>query len=925
MHKHLKVLLLLIAAFAHLAVSADDGTTLQRLAEWVQKARGFNNEYTREKVYVHLDNNAYFVGETMWLKAYVLRASNLSPVTGLSRVLYVDLIDATGETIEQKLVRIDDRGQAEGEFELKAPVTSGYYEVRAYTRAMTNWDAEACFSRVVPVFRAKEKDADPSQLSIDMPDEEYDMVFGHKRPMDTGRNRALSVMFYPEGGNRIGGMQQRVAYKMINGKGNAVDDVLTVCRADGSTICESRPEIEGMGVFTLPDDIPAAEAIYVSAAGQRFDLPAVATDAHYALSAVSKEGSVAVNIRSDRTARPQLLGLLVSCRTRPCYFDTLSVYSGDDIELELPRSIFREGVNSIDLFDETGHSLCQRLVWNTPADTRTLQLSVRQNERIYDAFAPVAVELQLSDADGAAVSDASLSVSVRNADADVVAAPTTDMLTELLLSSEVRGYVNHPEQYFAADDDAHRAALDLLLMVQGWSADNLATVVGAETFELRQPVEDKLMLRGQVLRDNERHDPWPGLDLHLQMYSLEGASLESDVRTDKDGRFAFVSNVDFCGEWYAQITTKENVTDRRGNDKAKRRWSRVTLDRWFEPALCPISSEALVLVPPAFRSGDAAGDEYVGDADLFAWEDTIQRVVSRNLAEAKVIGRGKYRGLVGNRYTYNGGEAAGLRHSSFYINVARENERRKDAGRGEGTILDILEDATTRTLVRTDAKQMAKGEYDGWKEQIEQHMDRIAAQEYIEVDGSRFLVFPDGKQCEHNAPVIELNNRPCIFFLNNDLVGYGYRASQIIDDEDPASEFKSIVVMTERKDWQKFWPVGRETTCSERYDPYFDGRPYYGVFVYNRENPFRFYTKKGVDKRSVQGFSVPKKFYQPQYNGIDLPDENDCRRTLCWQPTLTTDKDGRASLVFFNSADAERLSISVRGVTADGRFVTYER
>jgi hypothetical protein len=36
----------------------------------------FSQAYTQEKVYLHFDNNSYFIGETIWFKAYVLLAEN---------------------------------------------------------------------------------------------------------------------------------------------------------------------------------------------------------------------------------------------------------------------------------------------------------------------------------------------------------------------------------------------------------------------------------------------------------------------------------------------------------------------------------------------------------------------------------------------------------------------------------------------------------------------------------------------------------------------------------------------------------------------------------------------------------------------------------------------------------------------------------
>ena len=41
--------------------------------------------------------------------------------------------------------------------------------------------------------------------------------------------------------------------------------------------------------------------------------------------------------------------------------------------------------------------------------------------------------------------------------------------TYLLLSSEIRGYVANPQYYFAGNDIGRAEALDVLMMVQGWT------------------------------------------------------------------------------------------------------------------------------------------------------------------------------------------------------------------------------------------------------------------------------------------------------------------------------------------------------------------------------------------------------------------------------------------------------------------------
>ena len=81
----------------------------------------------------------------------------------------------------------------------------------------------------------------------------------------------------------------------------------------------------------------------------------------------------------------------------------------------------------------------------------------------------------------------------------------------------------------------------------------------------------------------------------------------------------------------------------------------------------------------------------------------------------------------------------------------------------------------------------------------------------------------------------------------------------------------------------------------------------------------------GAESTDLRQRVHPRKFYALLYNGLDTPTPDDCRRTLCWRPDVTTDAEGHASVVFFNSADSQRLRISVRGITPDGRIIEYDR
>ncbi|MBX2895860.1 MAG: carboxypeptidase-like regulatory domain-containing protein [Cyclobacteriaceae bacterium] len=108
-----------------------------------------------EKVYIHTDKPYYYPGETIWMKAY-LNYSQPGLRDSLSKVLYIELIHASKEINQQKIVKIDD-GWAAADFVLPATLPAGNYMIRAYTNWMRNF-GEPCFSlKPVPVLNLNEK------------------------------------------------------------------------------------------------------------------------------------------------------------------------------------------------------------------------------------------------------------------------------------------------------------------------------------------------------------------------------------------------------------------------------------------------------------------------------------------------------------------------------------------------------------------------------------------------------------------------------------------------------------------------------------------------------------------------------------------------------------------------------------------------
>lgn len=158
--------------------------TTRRLESFVVNMNNFNRQYPQEKVYLHLDNTGYFMGETLWFKAYVLRADK-NKLTDISSVLYVELVDPTGEIISTQKVKIKN-GTASGYITLTDFLNSGFYEIRAYTRYMTNWDSGGIFSRVIPILNAPKQEGDYSDRTMD--------VFSYEKRLPNNRDEQVEEL-----------------------------------------------------------------------------------------------------------------------------------------------------------------------------------------------------------------------------------------------------------------------------------------------------------------------------------------------------------------------------------------------------------------------------------------------------------------------------------------------------------------------------------------------------------------------------------------------------------------------------------------------------------------------------------------------------------------------------------------------------------
>ena len=185
------------------------------LLSFAGAANRFSLMNPQEKVYLHFDNTGYYMGETIWFTAYVVNGL-LNRATDMSKVLYVELLSPEGRVLEQQKLKIE-QGRASGSISLSGSskvVVGGFYEVRAYTHSMLNWEG-TYYTRVFPVFDNPSERGEYRQRITLYPRSER---FPYLRPREE-KLKKLNVTFYPEGGELVQGVRSRIAFKAIDEMG----------------------------------------------------------------------------------------------------------------------------------------------------------------------------------------------------------------------------------------------------------------------------------------------------------------------------------------------------------------------------------------------------------------------------------------------------------------------------------------------------------------------------------------------------------------------------------------------------------------------------------------------------------------------------------------------------------------------------------
>lgn len=839
-------------------------------SRYFRYAQNFADAYPREKVSLHLDNASYYLGDTIWFKAYVVTAEQNLPTT-ISKPLYVELLDQLGNVVERQIIQLTD-GEGTGQIILNNTFFTGYYEMRAYTKWMLAFDNPSCFSRVLPVYRKRLSDEEtPRSIAT------YRMDASMKqRPKD--KEKKFTVRFFPEGGQLVKGISSIVAFEATSRDKGAADVEGTVVLPSGEELAHIRSLHDGMGYFEYkPEEKAGVAKIDYEGSTYQFDLPE-ALPQGYVLRIDNRREMLDITVARSSQAMKDTLAVFVSSQGRPYKCMTLDFEDELNCQFRISTKELPPGVQQISLVNLKGETLCERFCYVMPRSS--MLLACKTDHALYRPFEPVTCRIKVRDHLNRPV-QANLSVSIRNGVESDFREYDHSIYTDLLLVSDLKGYIHQPGFYFENQSAERFKMLDVLLLVRGWRKYDLSRLIGKRPFLPRYLPETSLTLYGQV-------ESYFGKALRNVGVSIlarrDSVSIAGMTKTDSLGYFS--APVDgFSGSMDALIQT-------RNEGKKWNKQAVVKLFRNFEPSLRKL--DYYELNPEWKETGDLK--QLLDTLDI-AYKDSVFGPDHHLLDE--VVVNAKRLNLLLKQTERFEKEILG------YYNITQVVDKMRDKGEAVYNLPMLLKELNpnfrlsdslslhynnSRVLFIVNGGVLSYGKTDYV---LDKDVDAIKS----------IMLYYDQAGGESVFVMNKQSNRVTKFTANNFWSGRwqdGDLSDLSLQDAIGADSGPDALWGEKDRKTMKKGPLQKSSVvvCS--------------ITTIDDWDPNKTYkARRGIRHTYIQGYNEPLEFYSPAYpDGAPLYTE-DSRRTLYWNPNVKTNKKGEVVIQCYNSDNSAPLIINV--------------
>ena len=451
----------------------------------------FSKLLSPEKLYLHTDKEFYCVGDTLWFKGYLVNNSYLSEFPECNYI-YVELlgfpyekniysgnIGETQRILER--VKVKRRGDIlQGYVVIPGEMNTGKAILRGYSYWNLNFPAEYIFSKNISIVNPMKDNYIKDLIANKVKDRDEYTKIGAAYPFDNTKKPAndIDCQFFPESGRLILGVKTIMAFKAIseNGLGDKITGI--VYDSNGSKITSFDSNDLGFGKFEFEQPSQSLKYYAVISDGRgvekKISLPAAETSG-IIINISFKGNNVLSRVYTTSDIKTDSLRYILNNGSELFYDQPLEKVKNLAIALDKLSS----GIIVAAVVDAKGNVYATRQFFVMPSNEISLDITTDKNS--YGPRETVKLSMTLKNGSGENL-PADMSIAVTDNNLAPYSGSENNIVSYMLLSGELKGYIENPQSYF--DEDIPYAErmqnADLLMLTQGWRYYDIQEILKGE-------------------------------------------------------------------------------------------------------------------------------------------------------------------------------------------------------------------------------------------------------------------------------------------------------------------------------------------------------------------------------------------------------------------------------------------------------------
>lgn len=364
----------------------------------------------------------------------------------------------------------------------------------------------------------------------------------------------IDFQVFPESGQVIAGIPNQIGFKAIGVNGLGVDVKGLILNEQGQELSTFNSSFAGIGSFYLTPEIGKSYKVkFTTKSGfiKIIEIPkAMEGIALQLINPADKEFihlKIVASPSYFERYKNKSYSLIGQINNEVNYAAMLDL-SAQVVVAKIPKNNFTSGIVQLTLFDKTNTPLSERLAFVLH---QNLQVNVKSDLPSYKPRQKVKINLDAKTNGQVVMGNFSVSVTDEQK-VPVNENNETTILSSLLLTSDLKGYIEKPNYYFNKTDDKKLADLDRLLITQGYRRFEYKEILANKYPKVFLLPEQGITISG-TLRD------LTGMPIRkgIMRMMVTGKPISSELVTSNMGVFRF-ENLNFPDSSQVVVSARYN-------------------------------------------------------------------------------------------------------------------------------------------------------------------------------------------------------------------------------------------------------------------------------------------------------------------------------------------------------------------------------